>query len=113
MQEVHRELGESAVTLLQSPQSPPLDTLLTLLINDLTSYARVRVLVFDDYHVIHNLNIHEAITFLLDNQPPQLHLVLISREDPVLPLHRLRGSGQMTGIYVQDLRFTKMRRQSF
>ncbi|KPK05770.1 MAG: hypothetical protein AMJ56_15460 [Anaerolineae bacterium SG8_19] len=106
LQEVHGQAGETAVSLLQSPQPPPFDTLLTILINDLADLNGQAILVLDDYHVIHNLDIHKAITFLLDNQPPRLHLVIIGREDPVLPLHRLRGGGQMVGIHAQDLRFT-------
>lgn len=106
LQEVHGGAGATAVSLLQSPQPPPPDTLLTLLINDLAELAAQAILVLDDYHVVRNLDIHKAITFLLDNQPPQLHLVIISREDPALPLHRLRGGGQMVGIHAQDLRFT-------
>jgi LuxR family maltose regulon positive regulatory protein len=113
LQEVQRELGASALSLLQSPQPPPIETLLTLLINDLASMAGRVILVFDDYHVIRELDIHQAITFLLDNQPPQFHLVIISRSDPVFPLHRLRGSGQMMGIYVRDLRFTSTEVASF
>jgi LuxR family maltose regulon positive regulatory protein len=106
LQETYRELGGTTISLLQSPQPPPFDTLLTVLINDLVDLTGQAILVLDDYHVIHNLEVHKAITFLLDNQPPQLHLVIIGREDPVLPLHRLRVSGQMAGIYTQDLRFT-------
>ena len=107
-------MGESAISLLQSPQPPPIETLLTLLINDLAEHGRPGYsCVLDDYHVIQELDIHKAITFLLDNQPPQLHLVIISRSDPVFPLHRLRGSGQMTGIYVRDLRFTGAEVASF
>jgi LuxR family maltose regulon positive regulatory protein len=113
LQEAHGELGQSAISLLQSPQPPPVETLLTLLINDLANMAGRVVLVFDDYHVISELDVHKAITFLLDNQPPQLHLVIIGRSDPVFPLHRLRGSGQMTGIYAHDLRFTDAEAASF
>lgn len=108
-----REVGEATLSLLQSAQSPPQDTLLTLLVNDLASLRTPVILVLDDYHVIHNLRNHEAITFLLENQLPQLHLVLVSREDPPLPLHRLRGGGQMAGIYARDLRFTRDQSRQF
>lgn len=106
LQEVHSELGKTAVSLLGTPQPPGAQTLFTLLINDLTSWQGKLVLVLDDYHVIQMLGIHEAVEFLLNNQPPQLHLVIVSREDPPLPLHRLRGGGSMTGIYAHDLRFS-------
>lgn len=113
LQQVRSKLGKPVLALLQSPQSPPVETLLTVLINDLANLTDRLILVLDDYHTITDLDIHKAITFLLDNQPPQLHLVIISRSDPAFPLHRLRGSGQMRGIYVHDLRFTNAEAASF
>ena len=113
LQTIDQALGETAASLLQSPQPPPPNTLLTLLINDLAALPNQVFLVLDDYHVIKNLEIHQALTFLLDHQPPPLHLIIVSREDPALPLHRLRGSGQMTGIYVRDMRFTSAEVASF
>ncbi len=107
LQKIDVTLGETAVSLLQSPQPPPSETLLTLLINDLAALSQPIILVLEDYHLIHNLNIHKALAFLLDNLPPQLHLAITSREDPPLPLHRLRSSGQMQGIFAHDLRFSQ------
>jgi LuxR family maltose regulon positive regulatory protein len=106
LRQVCGELADSALLLLQSPQPPPTETLLSLLINDLADMACQAILVLDDYHVIRELEVHKALTFLLDNQPPQLHLVIVSREDPAIPLHRLRGSGQLLGIYERELRFS-------
>ena len=106
LRQVCGELADSALTLLQSPQPPPAETLMTLLINDLADMAGRAILVLDDYHVIRELEVHKALTFLLDNQPLQLHLVMVSREDPAIPLHRLRGSGQLLGIYERELRFS-------
>jgi LuxR family maltose regulon positive regulatory protein len=106
LQKIDGGLGETAVSLLHSPQDLPPETLLTVLINDLAALPEKAILVLDDYHLIQNRSIHTALTFFLDNLPPQLHLVIISREDPPLPLHRLRVSGEMTGIYAQDLRFS-------
>jgi LuxR family maltose regulon positive regulatory protein len=64
------------------------------------------ILTFDDYHTITETAVNEAVVFLLDNLPPQLHLVIISRTDPLLPLPRLRAGGQMTELRTDDLRFT-------
>ncbi len=64
------------------------------------------VLVIDDYHVIESKPIDQAITFLLDHLPSQVHLVITSRIDPSLPLSRLRARGEMIEIRVNDLRFT-------
>ena len=111
LQTIESGLGATTVSLLQSPQAaatpPPLENIVTLLINDLAALPVQVTLVLDDYHIIANLEIHKALAFLLDNSPPQLHLVIISREDPVLPLHRLRAQGQVTEIHARDLRFTR------
>jgi len=110
-------LGETAVSLLQSPQvaaaPPPFENIITLLINDLAVLPVQAVLVLDDYHVINSLEIHRALAFLLGNLPPQLHLVIVSREDPMLPLHRLRARGHVTEIHAKDLRFTEGEAASF
>jgi len=91
--------------MLGAPQPPP-ETLLAALINDLAATAHPIVLVLDDYHVIHTLPIHQQLAFLLKHQPAQLHLVLCTREDPPLPLSRLRARGQVNEIRQADLVFT-------
>jgi LuxR family maltose regulon positive regulatory protein len=63
-------------------------------------------LVLDDYHLITAQTIHDALTFLLDHLPPQLHLVIATHADPPLPLTRLRARGQLTELRQSDLRFT-------
>ena len=64
------------------------------------------VLVLDDYHVIDARPVDEALTFLLDHLPPGMHLLIATREDPQLPLARLRVRGQLTEVRATDLRFT-------
>ena len=86
-------------------QPPPADVLLTALLNDLTALGAV-VLVLDDYHVIESQPIDEALNFFVDHLPPQLRLVIATREDPPLPLARLRARGQLTELRASDLRFT-------
>ncbi len=103
---VQAGVGANAQALYQSPPSPPLKTVLTVLINDLVSIPVSFVLVLDDYHVINQAAIHEALTFLVDHLPPQMHLVIASRTDPPLPLARLRTRGQLTELRAADLRFT-------
>ncbi|MCK4316057.1 MAG: hypothetical protein KAX24_09820, partial [Anaerolineae bacterium] len=100
LQTVDAGIGKDMLDVLQSPQLPPLEPLLTLLINDLAAASLdgqkdnhegcPYVLVLDDYHVIHAPAVHEALVFLLDHLPPQLHLVILTREDPPVPLPRLR-----------------------
>jgi LuxR family transcriptional regulator, maltose regulon positive regulatory protein len=99
------KVGEATLGALQSSQPPPTDVLLTALLNDLTTQGAV-VLVLDDYHVIESQPIDEALTFFVDHLPPQLQLVIATREDPPLPLARLRARGQLTELRASDLRFT-------
>jgi LuxR family maltose regulon positive regulatory protein len=102
-------VGESALGMIQSPQPPPIEALLTDLINDVAEMAlsgHSLVLVLDDFHVIANPQVDEALTFLLDNLPPPMHLVVATRSDPSLPLSRLRGRAWLTELSAADLRFT-------
>jgi LuxR family maltose regulon positive regulatory protein len=77
------------------------------LLNEVAAFPDKFALVLDDYHVVENPAIHEAITFLLDHLSPQMHLIITTRSDPPLPLARLRGRGQLTELRAADLRFTQ------
>ncbi|MEZ4639074.1 MAG: hypothetical protein R2856_29610 [Caldilineaceae bacterium] len=100
-------LGESVLKALQSAQATPLDSLLTALVNEIAAVPEPFVLVLDDYHLVDNSAIDDALAFLLDHMPPQMHLIITTREDPRLPLSRLRARGQLTEIRAADLRFTE------
>ena len=104
LQRVYPDLGQTAGAMLQAPQTPHSRPLLTSLINDVNETAHLFVL--DDYHVIEESTIHEAVSFLLDHMPVQMHLVIATRADPPLPVARLRGRGQLTELHTGDLRFT-------
>lgn len=106
LRQANESLGANAQSLLEMPQLPPLDSFLDGLINDLSALEDFMLLVLDDYHLIGNPKIHEALEYFLDHQPPQVHLVITTREDPPLPLARMRARGQMTEIRAHDLRFT-------
>ena len=106
LQTVEPWLGESDLVILQSSQPPPLEALLTSLLNEAAGLSDSLILVLDDYHVIESLSIHEALAFLLGHLPPQMHLVISTRADPPLPLARLRARGQMTELRDTDLRLT-------
>ena len=98
---------------LQSPQPPPAETLLTALINELAALPESCVLVLDDYHVIDAKPVDEALAFLVEHLPPQMHLVIATREDPHLPLARLRVRGQLTELRAADLRFSSSEAAAF
>jgi LuxR family transcriptional regulator, maltose regulon positive regulatory protein len=99
-------LGEAALALLHSPQSLPLSTVLTALFHDLERNTQDIILILDDYHVISDQAICDSMSFLLTHVPSTLHVVLVGRTDPDLPLARFRVRGQVLEIRDQDLRFT-------
>jgi LuxR family maltose regulon positive regulatory protein len=98
-------VGDGVLAGLRAPQ-PPVEALLTLLVNDLAALPDDVILVLDDYHAIEHPDVHSALTFLLDHLPPRLHLVLATRVEPPLPLARLRARGQLSELRASDLRFT-------
>ncbi len=93
------------LSLLASAQTPEFDALLTLLINDINEFQNDIVLVLDDVHIITSPEIYQGIDFLLEHIPPHMHLVMLTRADPPLPLSRLRARGQLTEIRAEHLRF--------
>jgi LuxR family maltose regulon positive regulatory protein len=100
------DVGGSAQVLLDSPGGAPVTTVVTSLLNDFAESEKEVVLVLDDYHALHAPDIHEAMAFLVEHLPPQLHLVIATRSDPPLPLARLRARGQLAEVRAADLRFT-------
>ncbi len=106
LQIVDPAIGQTAQAMLHSPQPPPAESLLTALINEIAAAPRSFVLVLDDYHLIDALPIHQQLTFLVEHQPVQMRLVIAAREDPPLPLSRLRAHGQTVEIRQSDLQFT-------
>jgi LuxR family maltose regulon positive regulatory protein len=106
LQTVWPDVGTTTLGMLDSLQPPSLEVALTPLINDMTGIAEPTALVLDDYHLITAQPIHEAVGFLLDYLPPQIHLIIAARTDPSLPLGRLRGRAQLNELRAADLRFT-------
>jgi LuxR family maltose regulon positive regulatory protein len=99
-------IGDKVARALQSPQPPPPDAILTTLLNDIATISDHFILVLDDYHALDAKLVDHALSFLLDYLPPHMHLVVATREDPQLPLARLRAGSQLTELRVADLRFT-------
>jgi LuxR family transcriptional regulator, maltose regulon positive regulatory protein len=97
-------VGEGAIALLQAPQAPPIELILTALVNELMA-APPLSLVLDDYHVITSPLIHASLTFWIEHLPPALRLVVAGRADPPLPLARWRARGLLSEIRADDLRF--------
>jgi LuxR family transcriptional regulator, maltose regulon positive regulatory protein len=115
-QAFHADLGEVALAFLrgQSPSRPSsLEAALTALLNDLVALPHIGVLVLEEYHVISHPQIHESLTAFVDHLPPALHLVLITRQDPPLPLARLRGRSELVELHAEDLRFSLEETRAF
>jgi LuxR family maltose regulon positive regulatory protein len=106
LQTVETGAGAAALAMLTAPQTPPLESVVTALVNDLAAAAHPINLVVDDYHVITDLSSHTSLDFFLDHVPPQLHIAITTREDPPLSLPRRRARRQLTEIRAADLRFT-------
>src|SRR5215204_4743458 len=113
IQIVAPEAGVDAMALLEAGATTQADAALVSLINDLDALAGPTVVALDDYHVIDDGAVQEAVTFLLDNLPPQVTLAMTTRADPPLPLSRLRARGELVEVRAADLRFTTDEAEAF
>ena len=127
LQKIDPVIGADVPSILETDTNVPVERLLTSLVNDIAYWignhedfygqldngAKRLVLVLDDYHLISEFNIHESLDFLIDHIPPGMHLVIISRSDPPMPVGRLRVQQALTEIREADLRFTDGEALSF
>lgn len=98
--------GEGVLSTLQSYQPSQIEMALTFLLNEISTIPNPFLLILDDYHVIDSNPVDEALAFLVERLPPQMHLIIATREDPSLPLARYRARGQLTELRATDLQFT-------
>ena len=110
---IEANIGKGALSALQSPQPPPTEAVLTSLINEVTAIPDRIIFILDDYHLIESSPVDDALSFLLEHLPPQMHLVIATRDDPHLPLARLRARGQLTELRATDLRFSSAEAAEF
>src|SRR5829696_8530881 len=101
------DAGTAALALLDADRGAPAEDVLVSLVDDLDALPGPTVLALDDYHVVGAAGVHEAVTFLVDNLPPQVTVAMTTRADPPLPLTRLRARGELVEIRAADLRFTE------
>ena len=106
LQQIQSSLGRGTLAALQNVRATSPHVLATLLINDLSMLVDPSILILEDYHTISTQSIQDFMSYLIDHQPQQMHLVIISRGDPPLPLARLRARGQLTEIRQLDLAMT-------
>lgn len=112
LQTADKNLGQVTLASLTSEQTS-ITKLMVNLINDVLAYQKQILLFLDDYHVIENQHIHDALGFLLEHQPSNLHVAMMSRTDPPLPLARLRAKGKLIEFRADDLRFNQEEAQTF
>jgi LuxR family maltose regulon positive regulatory protein len=113
IQTIEPNLGQDVLTAVQASQSATITDWLPVLVNQLDNIASSFVLVLDDYHLITTPAIQQALAFLLEHQPAQMHVVIATRKDPPLPLPRLRARGQLVELRQADLRFTPEETSAF
>ena len=106
LQSLEAGTGKAALTMLQSPQPPPIESVLVNLINDVIRIPTDFALIFDDYHLIDAKPIHDLIAFLLENMTEQMHMIIATRSDPPLPLARVRSQNLLTELRAADLSFS-------
>src|SRR5690606_25145995 len=99
------DLSPEVAGALQSSPPAPIEPILTALLNEAAAVSSKIILVLDDYHWIDAKPIDDALAFWIEHLPPNLHLVITTREDPGFPLARLRARGQLTELRAADLRF--------
>jgi LuxR family maltose regulon positive regulatory protein len=106
LQTIEANIGAGILNVLQSPQPPPIESILIALLNEITAVPDNFALILDDYHAVDSKPVDQALNFLLEHLPAQMHLVIATREDPSLSLAQLRARGQLTELRAADLRFT-------
>ena len=113
LQPVEEGIGEGVLASLRSPDPPPVEVVVGALINELTRVEQNITIAFDDYHLITSKPVHEAVYFLMEHMPENVHLVISGRTDPPLSLAKLRARDQMAEIRAADLRFTSEEATAF
>ncbi|HSG42180.1 MAG TPA: LuxR C-terminal-related transcriptional regulator [Anaerolineales bacterium] len=106
IQTIHQETGGEARQIISAPQLRNIEPVVISLINEISQLSHDLIVVLDDYHLIQTEQIHSSLNYLLDRQPQNLHIVLITRADPSISLARLRAHVQLIEIRAQDLQFT-------
>jgi LuxR family maltose regulon positive regulatory protein len=106
LQTLKADVGVTILTVLKSPLQTKSDVVLTSLLNEIIAMPDDFILVLDDYHAIEATSIDNVLAFMLEHGPPQMHLVITTREDPNLPLAKWRARGQLTELRAADLRFS-------
>ncbi|GGN94826.1 LuxR C-terminal-related transcriptional regulator [Saccharibacillus kuerlensis] len=113
LQTLGEGLGQNLLAALQSPQPPPIESILTVLLNEIAAISVPFILVLDDYHAVNVKEINDVLFFLITHLPPRIHIVITTRESPDIPLAKFRVRDQLTELYAADLKFTSSEAELF
>ena len=113
LNDVGIKISQPVLNQMEASQIPPPETLFAGLIDPGKASSPSFIITLDDYHLIQNEAIHHALEFLIEHQPPEMHLICITRTDPPLPLARLRARSQIVEIRDRDLQFTSQETAAF
>jgi LuxR family transcriptional regulator, maltose regulon positive regulatory protein len=106
IQSIQKEFGESAIRLLNSPNKPSGESIVSLLINEIIKLTENFLLVFDDFHLIESHEVLKLVAYLLEHIPGNIHIVILTRSDPAISVSRLRSQHQMVELRSSDLSFS-------
>ena len=106
IQSIYKEFGQSALRLINSPNSPSVESIAGLLINEILDIDKNFLLVLDDFHLITSSGVSKLVTYLLDHIPGNIHIVILTRSDPTLSVSRLRSQHQLVELRSSDLSFS-------
>jgi LuxR family maltose regulon positive regulatory protein len=119
LQQIEPEVGTGMLDAIQSAgftsdgSLSPLTAVLSQFLNEIATISYPFSLILDDYHLIESSRIHEIVSYILDNQPAPLHLVIATRVDPRLPMARLRAQAQLTEVRADSLSLTREEARTF
>jgi LuxR family maltose regulon positive regulatory protein len=106
IQSIHTAFGQSALKLLNSPNRPSVESIASLLINEILNINQNFLLVLDDFHLIKSNEVLNLVTYLLEHIPGNIHIVILTRSDPALSVSRLRSQHQLVELRSSDLSFS-------
>jgi len=106
IQSIHSEFGQSALKLLNSPNRPSVESIASLLINEILNIKQNFLLVLDDFHLIKSNEVIKLVSYLLEHIPGNIHIVILTRSDPALSVSRLRSQNQLVELRSSDLSFS-------
>ena len=106
IQGIQSAFGKGALKLLNSPNKPSVESIACLLINEILNINQNFLLVLDDFHLIKSNEVLKLVTYLLEHIPGNIHIVILTRSDPALPLSRLRSQHQLVELRSSDLSFS-------